>query len=245
MLVFGTARLHHLLTRKAQLEVLETAYNVGFRSFDLSPLYGNGLSLHTFGKFVNALGAESSQLSIILKVGLSWPSNSISNYFVRALGRRILGAQHKPIYLQSERHLRDQLYTSLDILKIANLSALLLHEVTDQHSRTEHFLQLCNELDFPVDRIGVSGVSVFEYPEVLACCAVVQTDLNGLKHHLGELAGKDIGVYGLRNHFYDQSLDKLVGLVKQMPETTIYPLSFSSRKERIGANFDYLHRTFS
>jgi aryl-alcohol dehydrogenase-like predicted oxidoreductase len=42
--IYGAGKLHHLPTIVARQNLIEVAYNVGFRSFDVAPSYGNGIN---------------------------------------------------------------------------------------------------------------------------------------------------------------------------------------------------------
>ena len=66
---FGTARIHHIRKKKDRLRLLDKAYESGFRHFDTSPYYGQGIGQNTLYEWVK-INKIRSQISISSKFGL-------------------------------------------------------------------------------------------------------------------------------------------------------------------------------
>lgn len=82
--IFGTAKIHRLLTRRRIFELLDAAYNSGFRIFDTSPYYGLGFNERLLLYWV--VSRNHSDVSINTKIGLAYPiwrSVSISDMLLQ------------------------------------------------------------------------------------------------------------------------------------------------------------------
>jgi aryl-alcohol dehydrogenase-like predicted oxidoreductase len=127
-LSFGTARLHHLATRRSRQRLLEHASASGFSHFDTAPLYGFGLAEEELGVF---LASQSSALTVATKIGLYPPRGSRPNlawvWGQKALGRalpRLSRAMVSWSLAVAERSLD----LSLRRLRRGHVDILFLHE---------------------------------------------------------------------------------------------------------------------
>jgi aryl-alcohol dehydrogenase-like predicted oxidoreductase len=66
-LVFGIGGIHRLALRSQRARLLHVAFDLGFRSFDVAPAYGNGLNELELGQ---ALKSVRSEIRITTKFGI-------------------------------------------------------------------------------------------------------------------------------------------------------------------------------
>jgi len=82
--IYGTAKLHHLYFRYKIYNILDTAYQAGFRVFDTSPYYGLGLNERILVEWIKKRGHRD--VLVHTKIGLSYPiwrSRNIVEFIVQ------------------------------------------------------------------------------------------------------------------------------------------------------------------
>jgi aryl-alcohol dehydrogenase-like predicted oxidoreductase len=127
-LSFGTARLHHLATRRSRQRLLGHASASGFSHFDTAPLYGFGLAEEELGVF---LASQSRALTVATKIGLYPPLGSRPRlawvWGHKALGR-VLPQLSRPAVSWSLAVAERSLHRSLRRLRRDHVDILFLHE---------------------------------------------------------------------------------------------------------------------
>lgn len=86
--IFGTAKIHHLVSRHRLYKILDTAYDVGFRMFDTSPYYGLGLNERILILWVKS--RKHTDVRIHTKIGLSYPLWRSTTIFEYAIQKALL-----------------------------------------------------------------------------------------------------------------------------------------------------------
>jgi aryl-alcohol dehydrogenase-like predicted oxidoreductase len=137
-LIFGCGRLSGGFDRKQSIRLLNEAYDLGIRKFDLAPSYGDG---QVESILVDALGARIREVQITTKVGLGRPVVSPVKSAFRSLVRPIATSALRAINKKPAKivvsnsvgnmdvnFLRKSFEDSLSKLKVEKIDALLLHE---------------------------------------------------------------------------------------------------------------------
>lgn len=88
--IYGTAKLHHLLFKHRIYRLLDTAYGVGFRTFDTSPYYGLGLNERVLLMWIKS--RNLNDVNVHTKVGLSYPVWRSRTLFGFVIQRALLSA---------------------------------------------------------------------------------------------------------------------------------------------------------
>ena len=109
---FGVGRLHHLSMVRDRQNVITVAFDVGFRSFDIAPAYGNGINELEVGI---ALRGKRTECEINTKFGI--PVNIYGSwarylFMVRKLADKVSG--HSANAYQDRNFSAKELETSLD-----------------------------------------------------------------------------------------------------------------------------------
>lgn len=109
---FGVGKLHHLSMVRDRQSAIKAAFDVGFRSFDVAPAYGNGINELEIGV---ALRGKRAECEINTKFGI--PVNiygSWARYFfmVRKLADKVAG--HSANAYQNRNFSAKELETSLE-----------------------------------------------------------------------------------------------------------------------------------
>ncbi len=143
---FGTASLHHLISRKKRNVLLETALSLGITHFDTSPYYGHGLAELDLGIL---LKGRRRDITISTKVGL-YPPNKSSHYLFDIWTRKIMGKMNskfsKPEVDWSLRRATCSINASLKNLKTDYVDFLFLHEPDMSMIETEEFANWIEKL---------------------------------------------------------------------------------------------------
>ncbi len=127
-LSFGTARLHHVPSRRARQRLLGHASALGFSHFDTAPLYGFGLAEQELGAF---LASQSRALTVATKIGLYPPGGSrpsLASSWVRSALSRVLPVLSRPVVSWSLERAERSLHLSLARLRREQIDVLFLHE---------------------------------------------------------------------------------------------------------------------
>jgi len=179
-LSFGTASLHHLLSSKKRILLLEKSLSLGITHFDTSPYYGYGLSEIDVGKFSKR---QRNEITITTKVGLYPPNNSSYNSF-SILTRKTLGKFYsklsKPKVDWSIEVARQSLESSLRRLNTDYVDFLFLHEPNMAIIKTEEFMKWTEELvkHGKIRHYGLAGLPDLIKPWVdksHSMCQIIQT----------------------------------------------------------------------
>ena len=137
-LIFGCGRLSGGIDKKQSSRLLNAAYDLGIRRFDLAPSYGDG---QVEKILADALGARMCNVQLTTKVGLvrpiASPIKSTMRALIRPIATRAVRAFNKQpakiVFSNSVGNmdvsfLRSSFEDSLRRLKVDSIDALLLHE---------------------------------------------------------------------------------------------------------------------
>jgi aryl-alcohol dehydrogenase-like predicted oxidoreductase len=127
-LSFGTASLHHVLTRRARQRLLSHACERGFSHFDTAPLYGHGLAEEELGVF---LASGSRALTVATKLGLyppRWSRPRAGRVWAHTALARALPCLSRPVVSWSLELAERSLERSLRRLRRGHVDVLFLHE---------------------------------------------------------------------------------------------------------------------
>tara|TARA_B100000795_G_C22762876_1_gene424388 strand:+ start:788 stop:1516 length:729 start_codon:yes stop_codon:yes gene_type:complete len=86
---FGTAKLHHIKQKSKRFKVLDAAYEGGFKHFDTSPYYGNGIGQNTLYEWIQ-MNNLTKDITIASKFGLYPLFYTITNSYAKAMFIKIL-----------------------------------------------------------------------------------------------------------------------------------------------------------
>jgi aryl-alcohol dehydrogenase-like predicted oxidoreductase len=207
-LVFGAGGLHRILYAGARQRLLGHAFELGFRSFDVAPSYGNGLNEVELGK---AFGGIRHTIAITTKFGIRFDAYGERHRLLfpvvraeRKYLRRGYGTEHARRSF-SKSAMVESLNASLRRLRCDYVDRLLVHEPLEPCSA-----DLMGELIEQADRLksqgkirsfGVCGPPGFVEPFLGAPgLDVVQTPLWEIPDP-GRVAGKQRVAYGVFRSF--------------------------------------------
>lgn len=112
LFTFGVGRLHHLSMVRDRQNAITAAFDVGFRSFDVAPAYGNGINELELGM---ALRGKRTECEINTKFGIpvniygSWARHL---FMIRKLADKVAG--HSANAYQNRNYSSKEFETSLD-----------------------------------------------------------------------------------------------------------------------------------
>jgi aryl-alcohol dehydrogenase-like predicted oxidoreductase len=124
-IVFGTAALS---TAENPMSILDSAYEKGFRRFDLARTYGAGASERIFGEWMEQRGIDRSELNIITKGGM---------------GKDKYGDPNRPLLTRGGFH--EEFAASLEVIKTDTVDLYMYHR-DDPRIPAEEFCTWANEL---------------------------------------------------------------------------------------------------
>jgi len=163
---FGCSGLMGGISEKESLLLLETAYEVGIRHFDVAPSYGHGLAERCVGKFLRG----KPDVTIATKYGIQAPARAglleIVRTAVRPLARRFPAIRERAAKtaaaLKSKAQFsagegRTSLEHSLRELGVERVDIWLLHEATSEDLEASDLLPLLQKLQHD-GKIGTYGV---------------------------------------------------------------------------------------
>ncbi|WP_197417560.1 aldo/keto reductase [Mycobacterium sp. GA-2829] len=177
VLGFGCATLYGLPSRRDRRAVVETAYDLGIRHFDVAPMYGLGIAESELGDFAVAhpdvriatkFGIEPTRLGYL--AGHVQPpvrrvlqrSTSLRQRVKRAGGGPGSGAIGRLLYRPRNytvRYARHRLDTSLRALRTDRLSHFMLHEPAGASLEDRNELVEFLERERDGGRIGSWGLA--------------------------------------------------------------------------------------
>jgi aryl-alcohol dehydrogenase-like predicted oxidoreductase len=140
-IVFGTAALSK---SENPLELLDTAYEKGFRRFDLARTYGLGESERIFGNWLKTRNIDRDDIDIITKGGM---------------GMDRYGDPDRP--LLTEDNLLEEVHDSMDTLNIDSIDLYMFHR-DDERIGVDKFVQWVNGI-VETGRIKRWGVSNWSF----------------------------------------------------------------------------------
>ena len=140
-LSFGTGSMHHILSFKKRIKLLDTAAESGFTHFDTSPYYGYGLAEKDLGRFIRG---RRGQFTVATKVGLYPPDKIYKNGF--ALTARKIIEKLKPSlsFPKIDWHIKSSersLHLSLKTLGTEYVDIVYLHEPDIALISTDEYLR--------------------------------------------------------------------------------------------------------
>ena len=133
---FGTASLHHLVTRAARQRLLSTAYDCGLTHFDTARMYGDGIAERELGIWLRGQRRES--VTVATKAGI--PADGLADWFpplgyVRRVSRRFAFSRRREATwrrLYSPEAMRRSLERSLKLLGVDYLDLFFIHDPRQQ-----------------------------------------------------------------------------------------------------------------
>lgn len=157
-LIFGTAKLHNILSKKERLKVLNLAVETGFSHFDTSPLYGFGMAERDLGELLRL----NPEVTITSKFGLFSPGRKErSNFEVYA--QKSIGKIF-PVVATVKRNFeldfaKRSLESSLVRLNRDYIDIYLLHEPPKNLVNLEEIYQFLLDAKFQglIRSFGVAG----------------------------------------------------------------------------------------
>jgi aryl-alcohol dehydrogenase-like predicted oxidoreductase len=131
---FGTASIHRVFGKSAQLKLLAHAYDLGIRYFDTARLYGSGIALNTLNEFCCDVGRHN--VLIASKIGIRPRYGNIKSSYrfalshgLEVLSSVVLNGSKKADYFDwSITHLQKELDLTLELGAFGYLDKLYLHE---------------------------------------------------------------------------------------------------------------------
>ena len=164
---FGTASLHHLYRVADRVSLLEGALDVGFTHFDTAPMYGEGQTERTIGKFL-AVNRARQKVTLATKIGL--PARPVmkkiplamlaDKAFRAAIGRAGIALAGKRERNLSESSCNKSLSQSLAALKTDYIDLLMVHEPQQNEvSQIEELAEWFNrqKVDGRIRYLGLAG----------------------------------------------------------------------------------------
>ena len=91
--IFGTASLHHLLSKRKIFKLLDIAYGEGFRVYDTSPYYGLGFNEYALFQWIKRRG--HLDVTIHTKIGMSYPFYRSRNFLQFLIQRSITSVKFR------------------------------------------------------------------------------------------------------------------------------------------------------
>jgi D-threo-aldose 1-dehydrogenase len=122
---------------------VDTAWELGIRTFDTAPLYGSGLAEQRLGEAL--VGRARNEYTISTKVGRILEPGNPSPHFVGAPALQ-------PVFDFTPDGIRRSLAESLERLQLAHVDLALLHDPDDHMSEARGALETVREL---APRVGV------------------------------------------------------------------------------------------
>ena len=127
-MIFGTASLHKIFSRRERVKLLRCAYDVGFRHFDLCYAYGGGIANATFREALSG----NHEVLVSSKIGLDprlvFRGSTAVYYAKRFLNRKRLLIPTDDVFRDLENRLSREKHT----LGRHSIDYLLLHEPYDR-----------------------------------------------------------------------------------------------------------------
>lgn len=162
-IIFGTGNLHHLVSHRSRQNLLNLAFDLGFRAFDTAPAYGNNINEYELGK---ALKNKRYDCEINTKFGIPIPSYpKFSRYcfpIIRLLDKITLAS--KMAYELREfkpQTIEKSLNDSLSRLKTDYIDIFFIHEpiMKISNAMCESIFEKTNELisKGKIKHLGIAG----------------------------------------------------------------------------------------
>jgi len=155
---FGTARLHHIFSKKKRQQILKTAFTLGITHFDTSPYYGLGLAELELGQFIKQ---HRSSVTVATKIGLypfCSPKNRASIVWLYKIIGKIFPNLSKAQVNWSIKKAKNSLDISLKNMNTDYVDFLFLHEPNFKIINTEEFLNWLTE-EFNKGKIRYWGLA--------------------------------------------------------------------------------------
>lgn len=164
---FGTASLHHLISKKDREVLLKVVLDQGLTHFDTAPLYGEGLAERTLGNF---LGLTRNEITIGTKIGI--PLNPVLEAFpllmyaqksIKAWTRTLRNLHSIRQRSLQKNQIEKSLQRSLRTLRTDWIDILFVHE--PQIEEIPQLLEICDWLQSQkvqgnVRYLGLAGQSL-------------------------------------------------------------------------------------
>lgn len=156
--IFGTAKTHHILSRKERRRILGAAIDCGFTHFDTSPLYGYGIAERELG----LIAKSHPNITITTKYGLYGPGRMQKpewETYARKAGGKLFPFLSGVQTNFDTKHANHSLQLSLRRIKRDYVDLFMLHEPLEgMHnlSETLDFLTTLKSRGL-IRKFGVSG----------------------------------------------------------------------------------------
>lgn len=210
--IFGVGKLHHLPMVRARQKVIEAAFDVGFRAFDVAPSYGNGINEVEIGM---ALRGKRDACEINTKFGIpikiygSWARHFFS---VRRLADKVAG-QSAHAYQNrnfSAKELESSLDQSLGRLKTDYIDTFFVHEPISQmtQNQVDEIFESSERMKKKgkIKAIGIAGpMESIRYCPSVEIFDVVQMPFVDLKNADTVISCKKVILYGAYRAYRDEA----------------------------------------
>ncbi len=230
---FGGSGLMGGISERESLLLLETAYDVGVRHFDVAPSYGHGAAERGLGKF---LQGKKDSVTVTTKYGIEPPTHAGALDLARTILRPVIRLASKRLPSLRQRAASaaaglkgrsnfstQQAAASLDRsrreLGLERIDLWLLHEATAADLEGNELLDFLQE-QVRLGRIGTFGVGgdVGNLPALWqhrpAFCRVLQFDWPGFTR---DASTTFPGAFLIHHRLVQQSFSRLSALMARDP----------------------------
>lgn len=131
---FGTASIHRVFGKSAQLKLLAHAYDLGIRYFDTARLYGSGIALNTLNEFCCGVGRHNVFIASKIGIRPRYGNMNSSYRFALSHGLEVLASaaqnrsKNTDDFNWSIENLHKELDLTLELGAFGYLDKLYLHE---------------------------------------------------------------------------------------------------------------------
>lgn len=162
--IFGLGKIHHLPISYQRQKLLNQAIEVGFKDFDVSPAYGNGLNEIELGKFIRKINIRPRILTKFgIPIELYGATYQDFSYFIR-IYKKLITKNYGNEYLKRDftpSNMKNSLEGSLRRLKVDYVDDFMIHEPIYllEEKEKEAILEMAYKLieEKKILRFGVSG----------------------------------------------------------------------------------------
>ena len=156
--IFGTAKIHSILSRKERGRLLGAAIDCGFTHFDTSPLYGYGIAEKELGK----IAKSHPNITITTKYGLYGPGRMQKpewETYARKAGGKLFPSLSGVQTNFDLKHAYHSLQLSLRRIKRDYVDLFMLHEPLEEMHNLSETLDFLTTLKSRglIREFGVSG----------------------------------------------------------------------------------------
>lgn len=220
--IYGVGKLHHLQMVRERQKVIQAAFDLGFRAFDVAPAYGNGINEVEVGI---ALRGKRGACEINTKFGIpieiygSWARHFFSarRLMDKVTGHSALAYQHRNF---SAKELEASLDQSLGRLRTDYVDTFFVHEPISRMTpnQVDEIFESGERMKKKgkIKAIGIAGPieSIRHCPSV-GMFDVVQMPFSDFKNFGKLISSKNVILYGAYQAYRAEScIDSFSQFVK-------------------------------